>query len=248
VGIRALGVVLLTACYSPAAPDNVMCSPTGACPTGQQCYGGVCMSSAPPDDARPVDAIPDASPKDASTPDAPDPAFALSGPRWLMPCTGSATAAGSGSGAPALCPCANSFGHLTIGGTSAASWTVEARIRGLVELATYTGGSPEPGNAYLGGSADNTEVNIYALSIASPAQVIQLNNQTGSDASSGVVAVDYTVELSLAGGTAVTFVSNGQDGEQLANTGDVSVPGVTDPTQPYDGQFLRIDVISATLN
>jgi len=53
----------MAACYTPALPSDVPCSPNGACPEGQTCSAGVCVAltgSLHPDAARPGDAGGDA--------------------------------------------------------------------------------------------------------------------------------------------------------------------------------------------
>jgi len=45
---RALFVTaLLAGCYSPSVPVGAACSPSGACPDGQQCYAGTCSTQPP---------------------------------------------------------------------------------------------------------------------------------------------------------------------------------------------------------
>lgn len=47
---RALFVVtVLAGCYDPSIRDGAPCSPSGACPEGQQCYSGTCLAEAPGD-------------------------------------------------------------------------------------------------------------------------------------------------------------------------------------------------------
>jgi hypothetical protein len=242
VGARWIGYALVAACYSPTVPAGQPCSPNGSCPADQQCVAGTCTSA--PGDAAPGDAAPnDAAPADAAPVDAPiaDPTGALTGADWLMPCAGS-------PGSDDLCACTNASVRVTLDGNGNDVWMVAAHVHGLAELCPYSGGSALGGNAMLGGSATSTVANIYSLSISAPAQVIELNNQVGSDA--GVTVLDYDVAFRVAGNATVTFISNGQDNEELVNegsTGPISVPGVTDPAQPYDGQFIRLDVMSASL-
>jgi len=213
-----------SACYTAVPKENVPCAENRACPTDQMCIAGVCRGS---------DFVPGDAPVDAASP-----AFALSGQRWLSPCTGPA-------GGGTLCPCAGSAQTqmVTLAGASTI-YQVTVRIRGVVELAPYTGGSVTATDFYTGGAVNNTFANIYEISVSSPMAHYFINN-SGATTGSGLVAIDYMAELPIAGDAVVTFTTNGQDSEEVANSNGLTVPGVTTNPQPYNGQFAQLDVISA---
>jgi len=215
-----------SACYTAVAKDNVPCADNGACPTDQMCIAGICRGS-------------DFAPGDAPA-DAASPLFALGGQRWLSPCVGSA-----GSGSNSLCPCADSAQTqiVTLTGLSTV-YQVTVHIRGVVELAPYAGGSADATTRfYTGGAVNNSFGNIYEMSVSSPMAHYFINNQGAT--TGGLSAIDYMAELAIAGNAVVTFTTNGQDGEEAANSTGLTVPGVTTNPQPYDGQFAQLDVISA---
>jgi hypothetical protein len=58
-----LGLIWITACYSPRVSSNVPCSASGECPTGQACVAGFCVD--------PGGEGPDGGSPDAGSPDAP---------------------------------------------------------------------------------------------------------------------------------------------------------------------------------
>jgi hypothetical protein len=181
----------------------------------------------------------------AATTDAPPPdntpPFALTGARWLLPCTG-------GTGDPALCDCTGSAlsQNLQIGGTPGEHWHVTARIRGVMEVMTYRNGAVD-GTWYAGGAPNDNNWNVYRLTISAPSQVYFLNPGTALVHYSE--AFDYTQTFDVDAGATVTFVLDGQDSFQWRgidqNGAVISIAGVTDPPQPFDGQYARIDVTAA---
>ncbi len=166
------------------------------------------------------------------------PPFALTGARWLLPC--------SNDGHPnaTACSCTVSSQAITIAGVG--QWHVSARIRGVMEKMAYVNGAMV-GGWYQGGTPGNSADNYYELAIDSTVHYY-LNNGTNNGNHS--YAFDFTVPFDVSGGSMVTFSANGQDGIQWMgvdqNAAPISVANVTSPAQPYDGQWARIDVITAT--
>jgi hypothetical protein len=129
------------------------------------------------------------------------------------------------------------------------------------------------GNVLSGGVIDPASgYNEYALVIGSPAQFIILNVWSSSLASVqspiGVNVVDFTIVLQIAAGSSVTLTARSIDQQEFPNcalvngaqttpasgncTPFVITPGPSDPpinpaiVQPYQGQFLQMDVVSIT--
>jgi hypothetical protein len=177
----------------------------------------------------------------ADVPAGDPPPFALTGPRWLLPCTGA-------TGDPALCDCPGSASSQTlqVGGAPGEHWHVTARIRGVMEVMTYAGGAID-GTWYAGGAPSDNRWNLYRLTISSPAQVYFLN--PGGALVSYSEAFDYMQTFDVDAGATVTFDLDGQDSLQWRGNDQngvaITMTGVTEPVQPYDGQFARIDVITA---
>lgn len=190
-------------------------------------------------DAALADADPDAMP------DAPeDSVFALSGARWLLPCV---APLGTPPGA-CTCPTAQSSGPIAVGAPSTVTWSVTIHIRGAMEAHAFTGGVSGPGGFYTGGMPMNSNENVFRMNVSKPSQTYYLNN--GVITSTRTFAHDYTAVILIAAGATVTFVADGQDGRQWQNNDGTGMPntiaGITEPAQPYDGQFARIDVLSVT--
>jgi len=133
-----------------------------------------------------------------------------------------------------------------VGGTPGEHWHVTARIRGVMEVMTYAGGAID-GTWYAGGAPSDNNWNLYRLTISSPAQVYFLN--PGGTLVHYSEAFDYTQTFDVDAGATVTFDLDGQDSFQWRgidqNGVAITMTGVTEPAQPFDGQFARIDVTAA---
>lgn len=134
---------------------------------------------------------------------------------WLLPCLGNIP--------PSFCSCpATAEQSYTIGGVTGALYTMNLRVRGVVELG----------------------VNIYQLIVSDPPQVIRLN--PGTFNSVNLVALDYPLSVSVKGGATITLFADSEDSGQVRNNNNATVAD-DDPdhpivvTQPYNGQFMQID-------
>jgi hypothetical protein len=189
---------------------------------------------------------------DASNPDGPPdtpqgtPApFAMAGARWLLPCT-------SANLGLFNCDCAAQpiVQQVTLAGNASEHWSVAIRIRGVMEGLTYGNGAPGPSSGwYVGGdTAGDTGDNLYELQISSPPAHYYLND--GTPTTSRSFAFDETATIVVDGNATLTFTANGQDGLQWGNYdashNPIVISGIAAPTQPYDGQFAVLDVLSAT--
>ena len=197
-----------------------------------------CSFRLPPEAQITGDAPP---PADAAPPGSDAPPFALTGARWVLPCTGA-------TGDPSLCDCSGSpqSQMVQIGGAPLEHWHVTARIRGVMERMTYAGGMDD-GAWYKGGNPADTHWNFYRLAISKPPQVYFLNPGTALVHYSD--AFDFTQTFDVDAGATVTFAVDGQDSFQWRgidqNGAVLSIAGVIDPPQPFDGQYARIDVTAA---
>jgi len=205
--------------------------------------GGGCGFHLPAAGSDPAtDAAPTADTPTVDMPPAGDaPPFAITGARWELPCTG-------GTGDPDLCDCTGSAlsQNLQIGGAPLERWHVTVRIRGVMEKMTYQGGAIA-GTWYSGGAPSDTNWNFYRLAITKPPQVYFLN--PGTQLVQHSDAFDYTETFDIDAGATVTFAVDGQDSFQWRGVDQngvvISIAGVTDPPQPFDGQYARIDVMTA---
>lgn len=177
------------------------------------------------------------------TPPPPPAPFALSGVDWLLPCLQNAT--------PNMYACTCASGVLTtsrtIGGNPGERWHVTVRIRGVLEYMTYSGGSGGPVGWYVGGTPGGGN-NWYMLQVSSPAARYYINHSANA-AQNNSWLLDYTATFDVDAGATLTFSSSGSDSIQWegVNAMDqpISVPGITDPAQPYNGQFAQLDVVMA---
>jgi len=168
----------------------------------------------------------------------------LSSQQWLLPCTSGGTLACSTTGTSST---AN-----TCVGDSATTYYVTLRFRGVVEPKIYTGGTYDgvtPG-FNVDGTPDGTGANIYKLVVSSPSHTYYLNAvpSTWVYSACSVYAIDYTKTIPVNGGASVTLTALSIDSSECRNNaatgGPLSVSGITTPAQPYDGQFMQVDVVT----
>jgi len=143
---------------------------------------------------------------------------------------------------------------IAVGGDSTKTYDVQVRVRGVLETMPYSGGAVQSSVSpyyYVGGLPADGAFNVYSLSVPDPKQVYYFNYVMPT--SHKLFTVDYTATIPMKGGTTITAGVNGQNGLMITNTsnpqnpgGGLTVPGITGITQPYDGQFLQFDVLSAT--
>jgi hypothetical protein len=170
-------------------------------------------------------------------------ANSLSGLLWQLPC-----ASGASGTSCATDPSQTVSTKLTsnVPGT----FNVTLRFRGVVEQKTYTGGCIEGTWVSNGSYATGDTYNIYKLTISSPPQTYFLN--AGASGITHTVAIDLTRTVLIDAGATVTLEANAVDGQEIRNLGaDGTTPvaiDVTSPAQPYDGQFIKMDIVDIALN
>ncbi len=128
----------------------------------------------------------------------------------------------------------------TFGGEKGKRYKVTLRFRGVVEPMMYTGGQQVGEYFYIGGEKNNGTYNIYQISISSPKSHYFLNRQ--DKVGHKIFTIDYTQTIEIDGGATVTFHGDGQNGRMITNFKKLVVPGVAPAPQPYNGQFIQIDV------
>jgi hypothetical protein len=190
--------------------------------------------------------------------------LALDGLEWLLP---GLSVVSSGSEGPVILGCAaNIVTSTTLEGDPTYVYSVTLRFRGVVEGKTYTGGVAagasglNSGMFYAGGtpaSGPGYQLvhNIYSLTIANSTasggltQIYYLNYQPAGYTDQTVFQIDFTATIPMSGGAVVTLTANsGGDSQEIANQTDgqgggvVSIAGITTPTQPYNGQFVLMNV------
>ena len=58
-----------------------------------------------------------------------------------------------------------------------------------------------------------------------------------------IFTIDCTKTIEIEGGTTLTFHGNGQNGRMITNFLKLVVPGVPPAPQPFNGQFIQLNVI-----
>lgn len=161
---------------------------------------------------------------------------------WALPCTAPSDAVSC------FCSGGTSDGYV-LEGDPGTVYNATFRIRGVVELLGYTGGTLyDAPYVQKDATGFQTTVNRYSLVISDPAATYYLNKGTFV---TDLSAIDYEVTIPIRGGATVTLVSNSVGGAEINNSGnhsatddDVDFPIVV--TQPYNGQFLQLDVIGVS--
>ncbi len=171
----------------------------------------------------------------------PEIAASLDGLRWEMPCLGSYP---SVDPLPGLCACENPAPVVaTLLGSPEVIYEITLRIRGVVELEVYTGGTNDGGYFQTEGTPDPNGVNIYSLVVSDPPQTFYFNRSSMGE--QDVTALDYECVIQAAGGSTFTLLADGVNGGQGRNVNDLVVPDISPAPLPFDGQFLQMDTVSA---
>jgi hypothetical protein len=133
----------------------------------------------------------------------------------------------------------------TVAGSPGLTYDVTVRFRGVIEEKAYGGGCKN-GFFDQGPATTNDENNIYELAISSPPQTLFINN--GTSGLQNCFGIDYDETFRADAGATVTLTANSVDDLEVANIdgsgNPITIPGVTAVTQPYDGQFVEMDVVS----
>jgi len=167
---------------------------------------------------------------------------ALDGLQWLLPRISDLTS-------QVYSTVATSTQTAVLAGEPGSVYNVSLRIRGVVEQQSYSGGTSS-GSFQIGGAPGGSNWNVYRLSVSNPAQDYYLNRGTSGIFS--VFAIDYTVNIPIAAGATVTLYAESRDNAEIANNintgGPISIPGITDPPQPYAGQFVQMTYVGASVS
>jgi len=184
-----------------------------------------------------------------AAPDAPPSPFAMSGMRWVIPCTA------AGPNGPTSCTCAKTSSSYTsivmLGGSAAEHWQVTIRITGAMEGLMFANGTPDATTPwYIGGDTGNDGGdNYYEIIVSSPSQHYYVNNAPSNHNYS--VAFDYMATIPIDGNATVTFVASPQDMYEWQgvdmNDQPIAITGFTAPP-PSSGrypQWAYVTVMSA---
>lgn len=142
---------------------------------------------------------------------------------------------------------------ITMGGTVGVVYDVLVRFVGVIEFCNTPGATrPDPTGAPhfgYGGGYDGLGWNYYYLDVSSSGgspKRYDLNIALSGYGTNSEV-VDYTATLRVDGGATVTAHALTVDGVEDSSGYILPPPAVTDPAQPYLGQFLNIIPLSSTI-
>jgi hypothetical protein len=127
------------------------------------------------------------------------------------------------------------------GGDPGKKYKVTLRVRGVVEPMMYKDGKQEGDRFYIGGTPNNATYNIYQLTVSSPASHFFFNRD--DKVGHRIFTIDYTATIEIEGGATLTLHGNGQNGRMITNFSKLVVPDVAPAPQPYNGQFIQLDVV-----
>lgn len=126
------------------------------------------------------------------------------------------------------------------GGQPGKRYKVTIRVRGVVEPMMYKDGQMDGDLFYIGGAPNNATYNIYELRISAPESHYFFNRQ--DKVGHRIFTIDYTKTIEIEGGATLTFHGDGQNGRMITNFLKLVVPEVPPAPQPYNGQFIQLNV------
>ena len=130
-------------------------------------------------------------------------------------------------------------------------YNVVLHFRGLVEQKSYSSPVSTDGMWIEGGTPDGSSFNIFKLEISSPPQIYYLNAGSSYIDECFVVNVQKTVVMSDSAVVTLTADAGG-DALSTRNRDDqgnpIVVMGVPPYPNPFDGQFLQMDVVTITVH
>jgi len=139
----------------------------------------------------------------------------------------------------------------TLVGDPAVLYDVQLRFRGVIETKTYKHGRQD-GFFHTEGESDPSNESEYRISISDPEQIIFLNSASQPQNFSEAIDYERTVtmrgnaELELAGDRGIE-VCGRDNGEVDADPSTrIVIPDIPPSPDPFDGQFLQIDLVSIT--
>jgi len=133
------------------------------------------------------------------------PITSFAGLSWQLPC-----APGSYY-APAGCGCdSGATSSYEVGGNPSTVYDVDLRVRGVVEMNSYSGGTVyTPTYVYKNATGGLTNVNRYKLIVSDPPATYYLNR--GSFSEYDITTLDYNVTVPIRGGATISLVADSID-------------------------------------
>jgi hypothetical protein len=136
----------------------------------------------------------------------------------------------------------------TVGGADGTKYAITLRFRGVVEQMSYEDGTKD-GFWYRGGSKAGSSYNVYRIDVPSPEQHFFLN--AGESGIERCFEIDYTRTIEMEAGATMRLSGDAQDGRLISNRGQdgtpITVEDVSVTPNPYNGQFIQINVDSVEM-
>lgn len=141
-----------------------------------------------------------------------------------------------------------------LAGTAGRTYALLVRVRGVVEQKKYDGAAP--GLASGTGAEGFVEIakenrgawNQIALEVDAPHRLLALN--AGEETVLRAFAVDYTTTLVVKARAKLFLSMDSTDSSQVRNhdadNRPIVVPVIEPAPEPFDGQFVQLDVLSVT--
>jgi hypothetical protein len=165
----------------------------------------------------------------------------LAGARLELPCLALISSNSCSAGATST--------PMLFEGDAGTTFDVTIRVRGVVELNSYSGGTAD-GHLYVGGMPAAAGWNVFSIDVSSPKQHYFLNN--GGAGNAYCVAVDYVRTIKIGAGALVVLTADTNDNTEVRNLDSngqaIVVASIPPAPSAFDGQFLQIDVESVTAN
>ncbi len=139
---------------------------------------------------------------------------------------------------------------VVVGGDPQTTYKITLHFRGLTEAHTFTPQVPDsPAPHMIKGSVGTPNVDAHTkfwLEVAQPTEKYYANafSSIEGEFDHRLFALDYMADITVQGGATVAFKYTDDNTEQSRNFNNTVVPGVPPDPNPFDGQFLQVDVVS----
>jgi len=160
--------------------------------------------------------------------------------RAELPCVGGACIASSST-----CTTAGSVDdQVVMAGEAGVIYGVQLAVRGVLEHKEYANGDCD-GQWCIGGDPDPSPWNEVTIIVSDPPGEYHPN--AGEGGVFEVFAVDEERTVAIAAGATITIEIDGNGACSIENVDEIVIPGVPPAPEPFDGQFLQLDLVGATI-
>lgn len=133
---------------------------------------------------------------------------------------------------------------VVLAGELGVTYEVTLAVRGVLEQKEYPGGRCD-GLWCVGGEPDGGPWNAVTIAVSDPPAEYHPN--AGMAGLYEVFAIDYERTIPIAAGATITVTIDGYGTCSINNDQGLGIPGVPPDPEIFDGQFLQVDLVDATL-